>query len=128
MLPLQYFDEKDFQFVSSYKKIINIDKKENKRYILNFEGISMQASLYVNGVFVASSVYGYVDFKNDISKYLVNGENEIIVVTDSRESVNVTPFGGLIDYLTYGGIYREVSLEEKNETYIDKTVPRIHKT
>ena len=119
VLPIQYFDEKDFQFVSSYKKVINIDKKENKRYILNFEGISMQASLYINGVFVASSVYGYVDFKNDISKYLVNGKNEIIVVTDSRESVNVTPFGGLIDYLTYGGIYREVTLQEKNETYID---------
>ena len=30
VLPLQYFDEKDFQFVSSYKKIINIDKKETR--------------------------------------------------------------------------------------------------
>lgn len=117
-LPLQYFSPLDYQFVSSYKKVFNLNKKENKRYILNFEGIMMKASLYVNNIFVNESLLGYLDFTNDITDYLVNGTNEILVVADSRESVNATPFGGLIDYMTFGGIYREASLVEKNNTYI----------
>lgn len=117
-LPLQYFNELDYQFVSSYKKVINVDKEEGKRYILNFEGIMMKATLYVNKKFVAESLLGYLDFTNDITDHLVDGDNEIIVVTDSRETVNATPFGGLIDYMTFGGIYREASFSIKNKTYI----------
>ena len=117
-LPIQYFDEKEYQFISSYQKTVNIKKSETKRYILNFEGIMMKATLYVNKKYVSESLLGYLDFTTDITDYLVDGENELIVVTDSRESVNVTPFGGLIDYMTFGGIYREASLVEKNMTYI----------
>ena len=117
-LPLQYVSELDYQFVSSYQKVVDIKKDKNKRYILNFEGIMLKATLYVNGKFVRDSLLGYLDFKNDITDYLVDGENEIIVVTDSRESVNATPFGGLIDYMTFGGIYREASFTVKNLTYI----------
>ncbi len=29
---------------------------------------------------------------------------------DSREELNIPPFGGVIDYMTYGGLYREVYL------------------
>ena len=117
-LPLQYFDELDYQFVSSYKKTITVNKEEGKRYILNFEGIMMKATLYVNKKYVNESVLGYLDFRNDITEYLVDGDNEIVVVTDSRETVNATPFGGLIDYMTFGGIYREASFDIKNSTYI----------
>ena len=118
ILPLQYFSEKEYQFVSSYKKILNIKKAEDKLYILNFEGVMMKATLYVNNRYVDESIYGYIDFKSDITEYLVDDENEILVIVDSRESVNVTPFGGLIDYMTFGGIYRDVTLEVKNKTYI----------
>ena len=37
---------------------------------------------------------------------------------DSRESLNIPPFGNVIDYMTYGGIYRDVYIEIKNPTYI----------
>ena len=78
----------------------------------------MKASLYINKHLVNESVLGYIDFTTDITKYLLDGENEIIVLVDSRESVNVTPFGGLIDYATFGGIYREAQFLIKNKTYI----------
>ena len=104
--------------VDGYKKVIDIKKEEDKLYILNFEGIMMKASLYINKHLVNESVLGYIDFTTDITKYLLDGENEIIVLVDSRESVNVTPFGGLIDYATFGGIYREAQFLIKNKTYI----------
>lgn len=118
ILPLQYFSEFDYQFVSSYKKILHIKKENDKLYIINFEGVMMKATLYVNKQYVDESIYGYVDFTVDITDYLVDGNNEIIVVADSRETVNVAPFGGLIDYMTFGGIYRDVTLLIKNKTYI----------
>ena len=37
---------------------------------------------------------------------------------DSREDLNIPPFGGSIDYLTYGGIYRAVSLDIKEPAYL----------
>ncbi|MEZ4626735.1 MAG: hypothetical protein R2912_01035 [Eubacteriales bacterium] len=45
----------------------------------------------------------------------------LAVVVDSRERDDIPPFGYVIDYLTFGGIYREVWLEETNEVFISKT-------
>lgn len=35
-----------------------------------------------------------------------------------REDLNIPPFGGQIDFLTYGGIYRAVSLDVKEPAYL----------
>ncbi len=37
---------------------------------------------------------------------------------DCREDLNIPPFGGQIDFLTYGGIYRAVSLDVKEPAYL----------
>ena len=37
---------------------------------------------------------------------------------DSREDLNIPPFGGQLDGLTYGGIYRAVSLDIKEPAYL----------
>ena len=50
----------------------------------------------------------------DISDDAVYGiRNTLVVKVDSRESVNIPPFGFVIDYMTYGGLYREVWLDIK---------------
>lgn len=46
------------------------------------------------------------------------GEALIEVVVDTNENINQPPFGNIIDYMTYGGIYREVHLEIRNKLYI----------
>ena len=46
-------------------------------------------------------------------------ENEITVKLDTRESLNIPPFGFVIDYLCYGGIYREVTLQIRESGYIE---------
>ena len=38
---------------------------------------------------------------------------------NSCEDLNVPPFGNVIDYMTYGGIYRDVYLDIKDEVYLD---------
>ena len=38
---------------------------------------------------------------------------------DSRESLNVPPFGFVIDYMTYGGIYRDVYVEVCNQEHLE---------
>ena len=36
-VPYNYFDEKSYQFISYYKKNLNIEADENKRVFLNFD-------------------------------------------------------------------------------------------
>ena len=43
----------------------------------------------------------------------------LTVELDTRESLNFPPFGKVIDYLTYGGLYREVRLEYREHSYLD---------
>ena len=46
-------------------------------------------------------------------------ENIVAVKLDTRENGEVPPFGFVIDYLTYGGLYREVWLDVKEKSYIE---------
>ena len=62
---------------------------------------------------------GYTSFTVDISKYLeFEKENKITVIADANETLNQPPFGNVIDYMTYGGIYREVYIDILEKTYI----------
>ena len=63
---------------------------------------------------------GYTAFSVDLAPYLLfEEENVLVVKADSRESINVPPFGKVIDYMTYGGMYREVYLDILDKTCIE---------
>ncbi len=119
--PFNYFDEHIYQFVSVYEKTVTIPKElKGKLLFLTFEGAAHKADVFVNGEPVMSHQNGYTAFKADISSFVKWGkENTIKVVLDSRETLNVPPFGHVIDYLTYGGIYREVYLDVMEPTHIE---------
>jgi len=54
---------------------------------------------------------GYTPFSFDLTPHInFAGENVLAVDVDSRERADIPPFGYQIDYLTFGGIYREVAL------------------
>lgn len=113
--PVNNFDESISHIVSIYKKIIKIDDL-SKIYNLVFEGIGHYSKLYVNGEYVSEHKCGYTRFKTNISKYIKLGDNEIAVVVDSRE-IYQPPFGFVIDYLCFGGMYRECYLEILNDNH-----------
>ena len=119
--PYHYFEEESYQFISCYRKHIFASKEwSNKLVQLHFEAVGHIATIYLNGHKLLTHEGGYTAFSADLSPYLrLEEDNVISVVVDSRESNNLPPFGDVIDYLTYGGIYREVSLEIKEPVYID---------
>ena len=119
--PFHYFDESVYQMVSGYRREILIkDEWRGKPLLLTFEGAAHEARVFVNGVSAAVHYCGYTAFTVDLAPYLVPGEKQVVAVRlDSRESLDQPPFGHVIDYMTYGGIYRDVYLEVKNPCYIE---------
>ena len=124
-LPLNYFDEKCYQFVSCYRKSFDIGKKaKGKKYILHFEGASLYSRVYLNDEFIGEYKGAYNPFSFDITDKVKAKDNLLVVELDSTERKEIPPFGNVVDYLVYGGIYREVWLEEVSETYIDNAFVR----
>ncbi len=119
--PLHYFDENVYQMISGYKKVLDVPKEwKDKSVLITFDGIAHDAKVYVNGRLSGEHHTGYTAFTIDISEMLDYGKkNEITVRCDSRETLNTPPFGYVIDYMTYGGIYRDVYLDVKSKTYIE---------
>jgi len=120
-LPFNNFSEKDYQFISSYQKVFTFEKTPRKRYILHFEGVMAYALVYLNGKQITMHKGGYTPFNVEITRQLKNGENTLFVMCDSTERKDIPPHGFVVDYLTYGGIYREVYIEEKEMNYIDNS-------
>lgn len=118
--PYNYFDAKEYQMVSGYQKTFVADESFlKKRCFLIFEGVAHEATVYVNGKELVTHSCGYTAFEVEITKELKIGEKNLITVkVDSRESLNIPPFGHVIDYMTYGGIYREVYLELREQSFL----------
>ena len=119
-LPLQYADEQSYQMVSGYRKLLNIKKEPGMRYVLRFEGAAHIAEVFVNGEKVAEHRNGYTAFTADITRFIgTDGGCLVSVRLDSTENPAIPPFGFVIDYLTFGGIYRPVELLEVPETSVE---------
>ena len=119
-LPYNYFDEKEYQMVSGYRRILTVPEDwKGHKLLLTFEGVGHYCVVYLNGTIAGTHNCGYSAFTLDISDLVSYGEDNLIALkVDSREELNTPPFGFVIDYMTYGGIYRDVYLEVKNPTYI----------
>ena len=119
-LPLTYFDEKDYQFVSTYKRSIQLTNADrDKLAYVHFEGVMTAAEVYLNGQHLGGHRGGYTGFDillNPALRY--DGSDELTVVVDSTERADIPPFGAQVDYLTYGGIYREVQLKLLDKQHI----------
>jgi beta-galactosidase len=118
--PFNNFSENIYQFLSSYQNVFEFTKTPKKRYTLHFDGVMAFCEVYLNGKLISSHKGGYTPFKVEITKQLKNGENKLFVMVDSTERKDIPPHGFVVDYLTYGGIYREVYIEEHDQKYIDK--------
>ena len=115
--PLHYIDVDSYQMICGYRRHLNIQDL-NKRYFLQFDGAAHIATVYVNGKEVTHHECGYTAFRIEITDALHKGDNLVSVKLNTTEDASIPPFGFMIDYLTYGGIYRHVWLDEKESTYI----------
>lgn len=109
-MPLHYADPSDYETVCGYRRRLEIPEElRGKRLFLQFDGAAHIADIYVNGKEVSSHRCGYTSFRVEITDHLKYGAKNLIAVRlDTTENPSVPPFGFVIDYLTYGGIYRDV--------------------
>lgn len=113
-------DNSDYQFTSTYRKRFDLPQDiAQSQVILEFQGVMLAATLYLNGNLVGEHLGGFTPFEFNITDYLQKEENLLTVYVDSRERKDIPPFGHLVDYLTFGGIYRDVTLKILAEEYIE---------
>jgi beta-galactosidase len=120
-LPWHSFNDKSYEFVSLYRRRFPLPPEARGRHVfIDFEGVMTASTVWVNGVKLGEYKGGYTPFSFELTPHLdFNGENVVAVDVDSTERPDIPPFGYQIDYLTFGGIYREVSLRVVPATFIE---------
>ena len=119
--PHNYFDEKDYQFVSWYRRHFKIDSSyRGKRIAVEFEGAMTVAEVYLNETKLCEHKGGYTAFIVDLTDHIDwDGDNVIAVRLDSTHRPDIPPEGGIVDYMLFGGIYRNVNLLITDHLYVD---------
>jgi beta-galactosidase len=118
-MPWHSFDDKDYEFISTYRRRFKLPKGAvGKRVFVDFEGAMTASTVWINGVLLGEYKGGFTPFSFELTKHLA-AENVLVVQLDSTERNDIPPFGYEIDYMTFGGIYREVALRVVPHTYID---------
>ncbi|MCF7740280.1 MAG: hypothetical protein K9N00_00660 [Candidatus Marinimicrobia bacterium] len=127
---VQFKDLRDYQGIAWYKKNITIDRlSKNKSVIIEFKAVDYLAYLYINGKIVGQHEGGYTPFKFDITDYLSEGKNTILLrVVDPVDSKKGTegisywhiPHGKQNWYVQSSGIWQSVFIHFKNRHHIQK--------
>jgi beta-galactosidase len=120
-LPWHNFDDKDYEFISTYRRRFKYPKgADGKRVFVDFEGVMTASKVWINGQLLGDYRGGFTPFSFELTKHLrKDADNVLVVQVDSTERADIPPFGYEIDYMTFGGIYREVSLRIVPPTFID---------
>jgi beta-galactosidase len=117
--PHNNVDHLDYEFISTYRKRFEYDHADQENLVfLDFDGVLLACKAYLNGKFLREHFGGFTPFSVDITSALQPGENLLTVYVDSRERSDIPPFGQRVDYLTFGGIYRDVYLRTVHQTHI----------
>ena len=112
-------DEKLFFYrgpVWLYKKF-NYQLKKEAITHLYIEGSNFTTKIFINGSIVGEFEGGYVPFNFDISKYLKDGENILLVQTDNTLNKSSVPTQKT-DWWPWGGIVGDVYILETPKKFI----------
>ena len=120
-LPWHSFDEKTYEFVSIYRRHFRLPGGARaRRVFVDFEGVMTASAVWLNGTKVGEYKGGFTPFSFELTEHVNwDGDNVLAVEVDSTERADIPPFGYEIDYLTFGGIYREVALRLVTPTFIE---------
>jgi beta-galactosidase len=112
LLPYHYFDNAEYQFISTYRKRFTLpEPRAGRRVFIDFDGAMIASEVWLNGGRLGEYEGGYTPFSFDLTPYLnETGENLLTVYLDSTERKDIPPYGYVVDYLTFGGVYRDVHL------------------
>jgi len=99
--------------VGWYRKHFSINQESitNNRFFLEFDGVYMNSTVYVNGQKVGFRPYGYSSFEYDITPYVHEGDNVVAVRVDNSDQPNSRWYSGC-------GIYRHVWLTKTHPIHV----------
>ncbi len=99
--------------VGWYRKHFSINQESitNNRYFLEFDGVYMNSTVYVNGQKAGFRPYGYSSFEYDITPYVHEGDNVVAVRVDNSDQPNSRWYSGC-------GIYRHVWLTKTHPIHV----------
>lgn len=119
-----------------YRREFALEKcKDGERFLLHFGAVDQHCSVYINGKKAGSHYGGYWPFYFDISVFLKDGENEVVVSVTDNTDTDDEAYGkqtlnrGEIWYTGQSGIWQTVWAERVPETYIQsvKITPHFKK-
>ena len=108
-----------------YRKEFSLPRSwKEKKIFLKFEGAMNVADVWINGQHVARHQGGYLPFVVELTACAAfNGDNVLAVRLDNRDNPVTGPKPlHLLDFNTYGGIYRNVHLFAKPLLHITDPV------
>ena len=114
-VPFQYFDETSFWKSCTYRKEVTLPAKEGWERIVRFEGVGVKATVFFDGVILAVHEGAYTPFEVTLPA----DRGTLVVRVDTQEDPQIPPFGGAVDYLVFGGIYRKVTFFVRPVAHLD---------
>ncbi len=114
-----------WQGICWYRKTFELPKLSNdKKIIVELEAAMNHSIVYVNGEEVEMHQGGYLPVVVDITQYVKQGQDNLIVVRLNNTDNPITGPKPLkrLDFSTYGGMYRNAWLTIKENVYISHPI------
>ena len=102
-----------------YRKMFDVRGLKDEKLYIEFDGVYMNSTVYINGQKVGFRPYGYSSFEYDITPYVHEGRNVVAVRVDNSDQPNSRWYSGC-------GIYRHVWLTKTNPIHIKHWGVHIH--
>jgi len=126
-LPWHGFDDAEYRIRSAYERALALpDAAASGRTFLRFEGVMVAADVTVDGIHLARHEGGFTPFEVELTDLVADGRAEVLlrVDVDSDHLTRVPPFGHRAGFLTFGGIYRDVTLHQRPAVHVADAVVR----
>jgi beta-galactosidase len=102
-----------------YRKHFTLDSdRAGQRVHLHFDGVYMNADVWINGVHLGNHPYGYTAFWHDVTSHVRFGGDNVVAVEVKSEGRNSRWYSG-------SGIYRPVWLQVTDPVHIEHWGPAV---
>jgi len=106
-----------------YRKNFSVNDAKSKHRFIQFDGVYMNSTVWINGHKLGNRPFGYSTFQYDMTPYLKEGDNVISVKVDNSLQPNSRWYSG-------SGIYRHVWLNTTSPVHVSQwgtyvTTPKV---
>lgn len=113
-----------YQGAMWYQRSVPVQRGTGKRYFLRFGAANYITRVYLNGKPVGRHEGGFTPFAFDVTKFLRDGDNNLVIAVDAQATDSSVP-PPVTDWENYGGVTRSIRLISTPETYVDDAWVRL---